>query len=223
MQFLYGDRELLLSVTDLLSTSVEVIACPATTQLEPDGLLAKQIHQRMGSSLQQERKQLINEYGDIAPGMAVYTTAGDLPYQAVIHAVGSDRATDQNPAKLMQAVTHSLLLCEINGWASVAFPALGAGADSESIATSAQAMHHAITHFCDARLDSAVMSIVLCINETALPVFIEAFRAAAFAPLPSEPSPTDTASEDETFSGELDLSDYDETEDADQAILEWFK
>ncbi len=88
MRFLYGDRELILEVADLLAAPVDVIVNAANGMLLHGGGVAGQIQQRAGERLKMESQQLIREYGALESGMAVYTSAGELSYKAVIHAVG---------------------------------------------------------------------------------------------------------------------------------------
>ena len=127
MQFLFGDRELILKVSDLLSAPVDVIVNPSNTGLSHGDGLAGQILQYAGEVLQKESDQLIREYGQLESGMAVYTTAGQLPYKAIIHAVGPKMGEGDEQEKIELAVSRSLKLCEINEWQSVAFPAISTG------------------------------------------------------------------------------------------------
>jgi O-acetyl-ADP-ribose deacetylase (regulator of RNase III) len=114
MQFLYGDRELWLGISDLLTAQVEVIVNPTNSELSHVEGLAGEILAAAGENLQDQSRQLIQEYGQIDSGMAVYTTAGSLPYKAVIHAVGPSMGEGDEQHKIEQTVSRSLLLCEAN-------------------------------------------------------------------------------------------------------------
>jgi len=127
MQFLYGDRELWVGINDLLTAEVEVIVNPTNSGLSHSGGLAAQILAAAGEELADQSAQLIQEYGSIESGMAVYTTAGHLSYKAIIHAVGPTMGEGDEQHKIEQAVSRSLLLCEANDWSSIAFPAISCG------------------------------------------------------------------------------------------------
>lgn len=221
MQFLYGDRELWLGVMDPLAARVEVIVSATNTLLEPADEIARRIHAAAGSLMQQEKAQLLREHGEIAGGMAVYTTAGDLPYKSLIHAVRPLADDADKKGKITQSVTNSLLLCETNDWASIAFPALSVDHSEINITTSAQAFYHAITRFWDARFDCSVMKIMLCLTEQSLQTFFHAFREQAHIP-ESEQLPTKQKRQEEKQVGYVDLSDQD-ADDKDDEIDGWFK
>ena len=74
MQFLFGDRELWIGIQDILATQVDVIVNPSDSELSHAEGLAGTILAAAGEELETQRRQLIQEYGQIESGMAVYTT-----------------------------------------------------------------------------------------------------------------------------------------------------
>jgi O-acetyl-ADP-ribose deacetylase (regulator of RNase III) len=78
------------------------------------------------------------------PGQAVYSTAGQLPYKAVIHAavMGQDLRTSDK--LIRQATVASLNLCEALRIKSAAFPAFGTGVGGFPMAACANLMVAAV-------------------------------------------------------------------------------
>lgn len=220
LQFLFGDRELLVKVQDLLTAPVEVIVNPANSTLIHGGGVAAQILAAAGEELDKQSRQLINEYGQIESGMAVYTHAGNLSYKAVIHAVGPTMGEGEEQRKLEQAIARSLQLCDMNEWVSVAFPAISAGIFRVPIETCAQAFFRSITHFWDARHECAVEKVVICLTETNFRAFVAAFRDDALeTTMPTSQVKEETVTE----VGEIELNDEDIMNLDDDETNDWFK
>lgn len=218
MQFLFGDRELRLEAGDLLTAEVEVIVNSANTNLTHDGGVAAQILNAAGTELAAQSARLIEEYGDIESGMAVYTDAGKLSYKAVIHAVGPTREEGEQQHKIEQAVARSLLLCEANDWHSIAFPAISTGYCNVPVETCGRAFFRTITHFWDARQESAVEKILICLTDEKFRSFFDAFREDAIS-MPEEKTPP---SESKEAVGHISLNE-DESAEVDDEIAGWFK
>ncbi len=229
MQFLFGDRELLLKVGDLLSAPTEVIVNPANTGLSHGGGLAGQILHHAGDELQAESDQFIREHGELESGMAVYTTAGRLPYKAVIHAVGPKMGEGDEQVKIEQAVSRSLKLCEINEWQSIAFPAISTGIFSVPVETCARGFFRAITSFWDARMETAPEKIILCLKQEDFRYFFDAFRDEAIEDNTASPEAMTAAAafenndESEPETGYVDLSNEDLSGLDDDEVNDWFK
>lgn len=218
MQFLYGDRELWIGINDLLTADVEVIVNSANSALSHSSGLAAKILAAAGKELTDQSNQLIHEYGTIESGMAVYTSAGDMPYKAIIHAVGPSMGSGDEQAKIEQAVSRSLLLCETNDWHSIAFPAISTGFLNVPIDTCARAFFRSITHFWDARQECAVEKIFICLTEQHFQAFFDAFREDAIS---EKSDQTNTISADEAI-GHIVLNE-DELSEIDDEIADWFK
>ena len=220
MQFLFGDRELVIQVQDILTAPVEVIVNSSGTNLVHSGGLAEQVLQQAGEQLQSECEQLIKEYGEIDSGMAVYTSAGRLPFKAVIHAVGPQKGEDNEQWKLEQAVSRCLQLCEMNEWQSVAFPAIGTGFFRMPVEICSQAFFRSITRFWDARHECVLEKVILCMSERNFQVFFDAFREEGLDD--SQPIEKDTDFSG-TEIGEIELSDEDINSLDNGEMDDWFK
>ncbi|MBI1424203.1 MAG: hypothetical protein GC149_12095 [Gammaproteobacteria bacterium] len=220
-RFLFGDRELLLTVADLLSAPVEVIVNSAEPTLQHVQGMAQTIRQRAGSRLQEDSDQLIREYGVIDPGMAVYTSAGELPYKAIIHAVPPPPGDREEQRKLEQAVSRSLQLCDMNEWRSVGFPLIGTEAGGLPLALCAQAFYRAITRFWDARQECAVEQVRVYLLPDQFQAFSAAFHEHEGATQPTA-SGAHAAAVEENI-GEISLSESEIADLDDSDIDSWFK
>ena len=182
MQFLFGDRELVLKISDLLSAPVDVIVNPANAGLSHGGGVAGQIAQQGGDVIQTESDQFIEEHGMLESGMVAFTSAGNLPYDAVLHAVGPKMGEGDEQRKIQLAVSRSLQLCDMHDWKSIAFPAISSGIFGVPIDVSARAFLRAITSYWDARIDASPEKIIICLTENKFLPFLNAFREESFDP-----------------------------------------
>ena len=180
MQFLFGDRELILNVSDLLSAPVDVIVNPANGGLSHGGGVAGQIAHQGGDVIQTESDLFIKEHGMLESGMVAFTSAGYLPFDAVLHAVGPKMGEGDEQRKIQLAVSRSLQLCDMHDWKSVAFPAISSGIFGVPIDISARAFFRAITSYWDARIDASPEKIIICLTEEKFRPFLDAFREESF-------------------------------------------
>jgi O-acetyl-ADP-ribose deacetylase (regulator of RNase III) len=228
MQFLFGDRELLVGVADLLSAPVEVIVNPANSGLSHTGGLAANILSAAGEEMEEQSSQLIQEYGVIESGMAMYTGAGKLPYRAVIHAVGPCMGDGDEQHKIEQVVSRSLLLCEANDWSSIAFPAISTGSFKVPVEICAMAFFRSITHFWDARQECAVEKIMVCLTEQHFRLFFDAFREDALGEAgeatgaANNLSATVAGDSAEENIGHVEINEEDLDNLDDDEITDWF-
>lgn len=225
MQFLYGDRELLLEVADLFLAPVDVIVNPANGELVHGGGVAAQFIERGGEAIQQQSDLFIKEHGELESGMVAFTTAGSLPYQAVLHAVGPRMGEGDEQAKVMLAVSRCLKLCDMHNWESIAFPAISSGIFQVPIEIVARGFFHAISSYWDARIDESPHQIIICLTENNFKPFRDAFNAAAQMPIEEDtPAPMPQEHEIEIETGLVSL-DEDEIAaiESDDDVNDWFK
>lgn len=224
MEFLYGDRVLQLQVLDILKSPVDVIVNPANGSLAHGGGLALKIQNAAGKELEEQSKTLVEEHGVLESGMAMYTSAGKLPYKSVIHAVGPQQGEGNEQSKLEQVFLRSLLLCETNDWSSIAFPAISTGIFRVPVDVCATACFKAITHFWDARSDCVVEKILICLTANNFDAFFNAFREKSFddenQTLTNSILSTDDAPEEKIGYVEID---EEEVTKSDDEISDWFK
>jgi O-acetyl-ADP-ribose deacetylase len=69
----------------------------------------------------------VRRFGMISTGSAVLTTAGRLPYQAIIHVASINAFWTATEQSISRSVIEALKIAEQKGFRSIAFPVLGAG------------------------------------------------------------------------------------------------
>ena len=115
-------------VGDLLEQRVEVIVNAWNRNVIPWWLLLPQgvagaIKRAAGHAPFQELARL----GPIPLGGAVLTGAGRLRYRGIIHVAGLDLLWRATPASVADCARNALDLAARHGFASIAFPLIGAG------------------------------------------------------------------------------------------------
>ncbi|MDH5601479.1 MAG: macro domain-containing protein [Gammaproteobacteria bacterium] len=225
MHFVFAGRELIIQVADLLSAPVDVIVNPANGGLSHGGGVAGKISQQGGEVIQNESNQFIKEHGMLESGMVAFTSAGRLPYKAVIHAVGPRMGEGEEQRKIEQAVSSSLMLCHMHEWNSVAFPAISTGIFGVPVETAARAFFRAITSFWDARIDSAPEKIIICLTEKSFDSFFNAFQQVSRQPESETPQAIKIKQvpESDVPAGVVELTEQDISELDDVDVSDWFK
>ena len=112
---------------NLLEEPVDAIVNAANGMLAHGGGVAGIIARAAGPALQQESDRIVRERGPLPTGSAVATTAGNLPFKGVIHAVGPRYGEGDEEAKLVRALSAAFACALERGWASVSFPAVSSG------------------------------------------------------------------------------------------------
>ena len=112
---------------NLLEEPVHAIVNAANGMLAHGGGVAGIISRTAGPALQQESDRIVRERGPLSTGSAVTTTAGNLPFKGVIHAVGPRYGEGDEEAKLVRALSAAFACARERGWESVSFPAVSAG------------------------------------------------------------------------------------------------
>ncbi len=121
------DRVLEVVLHDLLQEKTDGIVNAANGGLAHGGGVAAAIARAAGPELDEACEQVIAERGEIPTGGAVLTTAGELPFKGVIHAVGPRQGQGDEEAKLARALVSAFELAAQHGWQSLSFPAVSAG------------------------------------------------------------------------------------------------
>lgn len=112
---------------DLTRQNVDAIVNPANARLQHGGGVAGLIVRRGGSEIQKESDRWVQKHGPVSHAEPAHTTAGSLPCERVIHAVGPVWGNGDEDAKLAAAVNGSLQLADQLELESVAFPAISTG------------------------------------------------------------------------------------------------
>ncbi|MDA0246404.1 MAG: O-acetyl-ADP-ribose deacetylase [Chloroflexi bacterium] len=127
MKFQLHQTTIRLHQGDITQVAAEAIVNAANSALAGGGGVDGAIHRVGGPAILAECRQI---KGGCFTGSAVSTTAGRLPAQRVIHAVGPVwQGGRKQEAKLLgSAYSAALFLAEEEGLTSIAFPALSTGA-----------------------------------------------------------------------------------------------
>ena len=112
---------------NLLEEPVDAIVNAANGALAHGGGVAGIISRAAGPALQEESDVLVRAQGVFATGSAVATTAGNLPFKGVIHAVGPRFGEGDEEVKLVNALNAAFNLAKERAWEAVSFPAVSAG------------------------------------------------------------------------------------------------
>lgn len=114
---------------------IDVVVNAANAQLRTGGGVAGALHRAAGPELERASLPL----APITPGQAVITEAFGLPNRHVIHCLGPVYGRDTPEAELLaDCYRNALELAERHGLASIAFPALSAGAFGYPLAEAAR-------------------------------------------------------------------------------------
>lgn len=113
---------------DLLEQSVDVIVNAWNRNIIPWWLLVPQgvsgaIKKQGGYAPFKE----LAKYGAIPLGGAVLTTAGRLPYKAIIHVAGINMFWCASEESIRNSVISAMRLVNTHNFSSIAFPIIGAG------------------------------------------------------------------------------------------------
>jgi O-acetyl-ADP-ribose deacetylase (regulator of RNase III) len=108
---------------DITERKVDAIVNAANSHLQHGGGVAGAIVRKGGQVIQDESDTI----GFVPAGDAAITTAGKLPAQFVIHAVGPRMGEGDEDNKLKRAVRSSLLLASEKGLKSISIPAISSG------------------------------------------------------------------------------------------------
>jgi len=151
------------ATSDLLSESVDAIVNAANGYLAHGGGVAGAISRAAGRSLQQESERVVAERGPIPTGQAVVTGAGELPFRAVIHAVGPRQGEGDEERLLVSALRSAFALAAELGVASLAFPAVSSGIFAVPLETCARAYLRAVREHFQAHPGGPLRLIRLCL------------------------------------------------------------
>lgn len=123
--------EITLAQGDITAQQVDAVVNAANHSLLGGGGVDGAVHRNGGPAILAECRELRDQqYPDGLPtGQAVATTAGDLPARWVIHTVGPVYAKTRDKSdELASCYRESLRVADQLGAASLAFPAVSAGA-----------------------------------------------------------------------------------------------
>ena len=110
-------------ITERREDDVDVIVNAANSYLKHGGGVAGVIVRKGGAVIQEES----NKIGFVTVGSSVITTAGKLPFKAIIHTVGPRMGEGDEEIKLANAVKSSLTIASDKKFTSISMPAISSG------------------------------------------------------------------------------------------------
>jgi len=160
-----GGRRFRVVVGDLLREPVDAIVNAANGHLAHGGGVAALIARAAGPAFVEEGRMLVDARGPVPTGEAVVTTAGELPYLGVIHAVGPHLGEGNEEEKLTCAIAATLARANERGWRSLSFPAVSSGIFAVPLETCARAYVAGVRRHFAACPDSSLREVRLCLLE----------------------------------------------------------
>lgn len=114
---------------DITQARVDVIVNAASPALAGREGMDAAIHSAAGSSLRTACQLILQHQGECAPGQTVITGAENLPFKAIIHAIGPvwQGGSDREAEVLAETYRNCLELAAANYYSSIAFPAIATG------------------------------------------------------------------------------------------------
>lgn len=160
-----GARRFRLVVGDLLEEPVDAIVNAANGHLAHGGGVAAAIAKAAGSALDEESRAYVAANGLVPTGDAVVTTAGDLEFRGVIHAVGPRRGEGDEEARLSSAIQSALLRAHEQGWRSISFPAVSSGIFAVPLDVCARAYVDGVRRHFEDTPDSSLEEVRICLRD----------------------------------------------------------
>ena len=196
-------------VGDITEFKADVIVNAANDRLAHASGIAGDISRKGGPTIEEESRKYIERKGSLSDGDAVlFPKAGNLPYKAIVHAVGprwnSYGSNKKETALLKRAVRKSLE--KSKHYSSIAIPAISSGIFGFPVDVCANAILEAIIEFSDAESDAILDEINIVIFQNNVDEFLKAAekhlenfqcssssKSATSSLVPSTPPTTPTA------------------------------
>lgn len=167
----YAGRQFKVCVKDLLGAPADAIVNAANSGLSHGGGVAEQIARYGGEPFLADSRNVIAKVGRVPLTQCVITTAGNLPYRGIIHAVGP-RMTEANVGcKLEATITNAMAMADAQGWNSIAFPALSTGIYGVPKEICARAFGDAVPKYWEQHPTSQLKVVWLCLFLKDFPIF----------------------------------------------------
>jgi O-acetyl-ADP-ribose deacetylase (regulator of RNase III) len=153
------------ALADLLAEKTDAIVNAANGQLAHGGGVAAAIARAAGPELTREGDRLVRAQGPVPTGSAVATSAGRLPFKAVIHAVGPRQGEGDEERRLADALVSAFRIADDRGYRSLSFPAVSSGIFSVPAQACARAYVAAVRRFFEERPAASLALIRICVFE----------------------------------------------------------
>jgi O-acetyl-ADP-ribose deacetylase len=150
-------------LADLLAEPSDAIVNAANGQLAHGGGVAAAIASAAGPELTCQGDAIVRERGPIPSGGAVATTAGRLPFKAVVHVVGPRQGDGDEERLLAAALCSAFAIAHERGYGSLSFPAVSSGIFAVPAEVCARAYVAAVRGFWAAHPGSPLKRLRLCL------------------------------------------------------------
>lgn len=152
---------------DITKTTADAIVNAANSSLLGGGGVDGTIHRAGGPQILAECRAIRNRQGGCKTGEAVYTTAGNLPAQYVIHTVGPVwNGGNSNEAELLaDCYRNSLIIANELELISIAFPNISTGIYHFPKATAAKIAVETVQHFIQHQNQTIQTVLFVCFDE----------------------------------------------------------
>jgi O-acetyl-ADP-ribose deacetylase (regulator of RNase III) len=161
----FGTGRFQVVINDLLSEPVDCIVNAANGGLSHGGGIAAVIAEAAGPRLDEACERVISRVGRIPAGYAALTTAGNLQFKAVIHAVGPRMGEGDEEALIVKALKFAFNLAHKQGYSSLSFPAISAGIFAVPAPVCVRAYLRAVSEYFAENPESSLRLIRLCLVE----------------------------------------------------------
>lgn len=155
------DRFFEIKSGNLLNEDTDVIVNAANGMLSHGGGVAYAIASAAGDDLYNECNEYIRTNGRIPVTEVVLTTAGNLRFKGVIHAVGPRFGEGDEENKLVKTIYNAFVLANNKGFSSLAFPAVSSGIFSVPYDICARSYFDSVERFYNDYADSNLKLIRL--------------------------------------------------------------
>ena len=162
---------------DITVVKADAIVNAANAYLEHGGGVAAVISRRGGKTIQEESQAWIRNHGPVQHEKPAYTSAGDLDFKYIIHAVGPTGREPDGDEKLGAAISGSLILAENLNLTSIAFPAISTGIFGFPKDRAARVFFLTVNAYYKLHTDSRIEVVrIVLYDENILDIFINEYK-----------------------------------------------
>lgn len=156
---------------DITLAEVDAVVNPANKLLQHGGGLAGLLSRKAGSALQDESNRWVQEHGPVTHDKPAFTGAGDLPFQAIIHAVGPVWGAGDEESKLRAAVLGAIEAASERNLSSIALPAISTGIFGYPMDEASRVILTAVDEICSRGAGTVDYVQIVLFNNKAAEIF----------------------------------------------------
>ncbi len=162
-----GGQEFSLVQGDLTQEPVDAIVNAANERLLHGGGVAALIGRAGGRMIQEESLKWVKMHGPVSHEKPATTSAGTMPAQYVIHAVGPVWGSGDEDTKLRAAVMGSLETADQLEITSISFPAISTGIFGFPKEQAAGVIYQAVHDYIDEHEETGLKEVRICVYDQA--------------------------------------------------------